>query len=88
MRVYALLHQGTVDLEEKKMLLHKVSLIFNLEDNREMAIYCRWLMELNAFEAVTEYLPLLKARLDQDLFIIRSNALFAESSTLINWRMN
>jgi hypothetical protein len=32
-------------------------------------------MELNAFEAVTEYLPLLKARLDQDLFIIRSNAL-------------
>ena len=75
MRVYALLHQGTPDLEEKKMILHKVSLIFNLEDNREMGIFCRWLMELKAFEAVTEYLPLLKARLDQDLFIIRSNAL-------------
>jgi hypothetical protein len=75
MRVYALLHQGTADLEEKKMILHKASLIFNMEDNREMGIFCRWLMELKAFEAVTEYLPLLKARLDQDLFIIRSNAL-------------
>jgi hypothetical protein len=75
MRVYALLHQGTADLEEKKMILHKASLIFNMEDNREMGIFCRWLMELKAFEVVTEYLPLLKARLDQDLFIIRSNAL-------------
>ena len=32
-------------------------------------------MKIEAVDEVTEYLPQIKARLDEDLFIIRSNAL-------------
>ena len=63
------------EIENKNKILEKCSKKFDLDDKKELGTFCRWLMKLNAYPDVLNYLPPLIAKTDQDLFIIRSNAL-------------
>ena len=75
LRVFTLIYALQLDEDKKKQIISDASTVFNLEKKEEMAIFCRWLMKIEAVDEVTEYLPQMKARLDEDLFVIRSNAL-------------
>ena len=75
LRVFTLIYALQLDGDKKKQIISDASTVFNLEKKEEMAIFCRWLMKIEAVDEVTEYLPQMKARLDEDLFVIRSNAL-------------
>ena len=75
LRIYALLFGKEKEIENKNKILEKCSKKFDLDDKKELGTFCRWLMKLNAYHEVLNYLPPLIAKTDQDLFIIRSNAL-------------
>ena len=75
LRVFTIIYALQLDEDKKKRILSDASSIFNLEKKEELSIFCRWLMKIEAVDEVTQYLPQMKARLDEDLFVIRSNAL-------------
>ena len=75
LRIYALLFSEEKEIENKNKIIEKCSKNFDLDDKKELGIFCRWLMKLNSYNAVLNYLPPMRARTDQDLFIIRSNVL-------------
>jgi hypothetical protein len=46
-----------------------------MESRKELLIFSRWLARLGEFERLLEYLPFSKARVEEDLFKLRMNAL-------------
>ena len=49
--------------------------LFDLNDNSEVIIFNRWLARLGDYEKVLQYLPASKAKVDEELFKLRMNAL-------------
>ena len=50
-------------------------LFFDLESRDELIIYASWLARLGNFKKIIQYLSASKARVDEDLFKMRMNAL-------------
>jgi hypothetical protein len=75
LRIHALRFDSAGQEHEKIAVLEECAAIFNLNENRQLEIYCRWLGRLRAFPRILEKLPAPRARLNEELFKLRMNAL-------------
>ena len=75
LRIHALRFDSAGQEQEKRAVLEECAEVFNLNENDQLEIYCRWLGRLRAFPSLLEKLPAARARLDQELFKLRMNAL-------------
>ena len=75
LRIHALRFDSATQEHEKVAVLEDCAEMLDLNDNRELEIYCRWLGRLRAFPRLLEELPAAKARLNEELFKLRMNAL-------------
>ncbi|MDA9962504.1 hypothetical protein N9D63_06425 [Opitutales bacterium] len=75
LRIHALRFDSASQEHEKRAVLEECSELFDLNDNSLLEIYCRWLGRLRAFPRLLEELPPARARLSEELFKLRMNAL-------------
>ncbi|MED5282079.1 MAG: hypothetical protein VYA10_11405 [Verrucomicrobiota bacterium] len=75
LRICALQHASSKDKEMRSDIISYCSELFDLNDNSEVIIFNRWLARLGDYEKVLEYLPASKAKVDEELFKLRMNAL-------------
>lgn len=78
LRIHALQYAVSNQNAEKEKIIKECSRLFDLTNAKELFVYCRWLARLYEFSAILEYLPPSKARVDENLFKIRMNALAQE----------
>ena len=78
MRIHALRYAVSRDEMEKQNIVKECSRLFDLVDPKELFIFCRWLAKLYEFSSILEFLPPSKARIDENLFKLRMNALAQE----------
>jgi len=75
LRIHALQYAVSNQDSEKANIIRECSKLFDLTNAKELFIYSRWLARLYEFSAILEFLPPSKARVDENLFKIRMNAL-------------
>jgi len=78
LRIYALLHSLVRDQEQKAEILQnclKDSKLDLEKTPRDLLIFSNWLARLGSFKELLEFLPASKAKMDENLFKIRMNAL-------------
>ena len=75
MRIFALQYASIKDENKRAEIVLQCSALFDLDSRKELLIFCRWLARLGEFQRLIEYLPSAKARVDEDLFKLRMNAL-------------
>ncbi|MBT3570261.1 MAG: hypothetical protein HN494_15535 [Opitutae bacterium] len=75
LRIHALRFDSASQEHNKRAVLEECAQIFDLKDNGQLEIYCRWLGRLRAFPRLLEELPATRARLNEELFKLRMNAL-------------
>jgi hypothetical protein len=75
LRIHALRFDSASQEHEKIAVLEECADFFDLNDNSQLEIYCRWLGRLRAFPRLLQELPAPRARLNEDLFKLRMNAL-------------
>ena len=74
MRIYALQYESAEEIK-KKQIIESCADQFDLEQNKELMIFARWLGRLGAFEQMTEYISANRAKVEEELFKLRMNAL-------------
>ena len=75
MRIFALQYASIKDEKKRAEIVLQCSALFDLDSRKELLIFSRWLARLGEFQRLIEYLPSAKARVDEDLFKLRMNAL-------------
>ena len=75
LRIHALRFDSASQERVKRAILEECADFFDLNDNSQLEIYCRWLGRLRAFPRLLEELPASRARLNEELFKLRMNAL-------------
>jgi len=75
MRIHALQYASSTEDKKRKEIVFQCSALFDMENRKELLIFSRWLARLGEFERLLEYLPFSKARVEEDLFKLRMNAL-------------
>jgi hypothetical protein len=75
LRIHALRFDSASQEHEKIAVLEECADFFDLNDNSQLEIYCRWLGRLRAFPRLLQKLPAPRARLNEELFKLRMNAL-------------
>lgn len=77
LRLHALRFDSATKDHERKAILQECSDLFDLEENRELEVYSRWLGRLRAFSQMLNVLPPARARISDNLFKLRMSALAA-----------
>ena len=75
LRIHALRFDSASQEHEKRAVLEECAEVFDLNDNSQLEIYCRWLGRLRAFPLLLKKLPAARARRHEELFKLRMNAL-------------
>lgn len=81
LRIYALLYAKRIDPIQKKKTISDCfqecskSDFFNPTNTKSLLIFANWLARIGAFSEILEFIPASKAKLNEDLFKIRMNAL-------------
>ncbi len=75
LRIHALRFASTENEEEKKEIIKSCSNLFDLNNPADLLTFSNWLARLRSFSALLSYLPASKAKVDENLFKIRMNAL-------------
>ena len=75
MRIHALQYEIARNAEEKLNIIRKCGDKFDLDQGKDLLIFSRWLGRLGAFSELVNYLSTSKARVDEELFKLRMNAL-------------
>ena len=75
MRIHALQYASSAEDKKREEIVFQCSALFDMESRKELLIFSRWLARLGEFERLLEYLPFSKARVEEDLFKLRMNAL-------------
>ncbi len=74
MRIYALQFQIAGD-SKKESIIASCAEQFDLEQTKDLIIFCRWLGRLGAFQEIVNYLSSNRAKVEEELFKLRMNAL-------------
>ena len=74
LRIHALRFASTQNEEEKK-IIKSCSSLFDLNNPDRLTYFSNWLARLGSFPDLLTYLPASKAKVDENLFKIRMNAL-------------
>lgn len=75
LRIYAMRYAVEQSPLERKNLIQKCSEIFNLDDSNELLVFSSWLMRVQAYEEIIDYIPVSKAKSEESFFKIRMAAL-------------
>ena len=75
LRIHALQYASSNDPVRKEEIILQCSALFDMDNRKELLIFSRWLARLGEFSKMIEYIPSSKARVDEDLFKLRMNAL-------------
>ena len=75
LRIYAMRYAVEQSPLERKSLIQKCSEIFNLDDSKELLVFSSWLMRVQAYEEIIDYIPVSKAKSEESFFKIRMAAL-------------
>ena len=75
LRIYAMRYAVEQSPLERKNLIQKCSEIFNLDDSKELLVFSSWLMRVQAYEEIIDYIPISKAKSEESFFKIRMAAL-------------
>ena len=75
LRIYAMRYAVEQSPLERKDLIQKCSEIFNLDDSKELLVFSSWLMRVQAYEEIIDYIPISKAKSEESFFKIRMAAL-------------
>ena len=75
LRIHALQYASSNDPVRKEEIILQCSALFDMDNRKELLIFSRWLARLGEFPKIIEYIPSSKARVDEDLFKLRMNAL-------------
>jgi hypothetical protein len=75
LRIHALQYASTNNEVRKEEIVVQCSTLFDMEKRKELLIFSRWLARLGEFQRLLDFLPPSKARVDEDLFKLRMNAL-------------
>ena len=79
LRIHALRFRLAEQDDLKSRILQEAADLFELDDNKQLFIYCNWLGTLRAFPRLLQELSPQKARMEESLFKLRMNALAATS---------
>ena len=75
MRIHALQYQLSQDQVERIAVVNECSNHFDLGETKEHLIFCNWLGSLGAHKEIIQFLSASQAKLDENLFQLRMNAL-------------
>ena len=75
MRIHALQYASTNDRVVRNQIVEKCASLFDLEDDKNLSVFSTWLARLGDFHNLLKYLSSSKARIDENLFRLRMNAL-------------
>ena len=75
MRLYALQYSNAEDDFEKSAIVESCQEQFDLDQKHNLLIFSRWLARLGAFNRLTQFLTPTKAKIEEELFKLRMNAL-------------
>ncbi len=75
MRIFALQYISAKNEIERNKIVKSCLEYFDLEQRKELLIFSKWLARLGAFHLLVEYLSPSKAKVDEELFKLRMNAL-------------
>ena len=75
MRIYALKYLSVADTKEKELIINSCNDLFDLSQGEDLLIFSRWLARIGAFNQLVKYLPASKAKIEEELFKLRMNAL-------------
>ena len=78
LRIHALLYSLVQDKEKKSAIIQNCLMDSKLDlekNSNDLLIFSNWLARIGGFEELLEYLPATKAKMDENLFKIRMNAL-------------
>ena len=75
LRVRALQYINSSVLERKREIVSECAKLFNLNEESDLLVFTRWLVRLEAYKEILEYLPASSSSINEDLFKIRMNAL-------------
>ena len=75
LRIHALQYASSNDPVRKEEIILQCSALFDMDNRKELLIFSRWLARLGEFPKIIDYIPSSKARVDEDLFKLRMNAL-------------
>ena len=62
-------------------VLENCSQIFDLKQDKELVIFSNWLMKVGKFDKVLNYVSSSRAKMNKELFILRSNVLLLTQNT-------
>ena len=75
MRVYALQYSNAKEDFEKSDIVESCQEQFDLDQKNDLLIFSRWLARLGAFNRLSQFLTPSKAKIEEELFKLRMNAL-------------
>jgi hypothetical protein len=75
MRIHALQYHVSAKETEKISVVKLCSEQFDLEQNKELLVFSSWLGRLGAYQQLLQYLSASRAKVEEELFKLRMNAL-------------
>ena len=79
LRIYAMLY-ALKKTELRVSIIKRCAELFNLDDSEELLIFANWLVRIQAYQSIIEYVSPVKAKSNQDFFKIRMAALANEGN--------
>ena len=75
MRIYAIKYSQLKTDQKKDALIAECASLFDLENLKELLVFNRWLVRLGEYRSILLYIPVHKARVNEELFKLRTAAL-------------
>ena len=75
LRIHAMRFAIESSADLRSDIIQKCSELFDLENSKELLVFGNWLIQIKAFPAIVNYIPVAKAKGDESFFKIRMAAL-------------
>ena len=81
LRIFGLILKNQTDHSEMSSVLENCSQIFDLKQDKELVIFSNWLIKVGQFDKILSYISSSRAKMNKELFILRSNVLLLTQNT-------
>jgi hypothetical protein len=75
LRIYAMRYAIEQSRTERSKLIKRCSEIFDLDDSNQLLVFGNWLIRVQAYEEIIDYIPVSRAKAEESFFKIRMAAL-------------
>ena len=81
LRIFGLILKNQTNHSEMSRVLENCSQIFDLNQDKELVIFSNWLIKVGQFDKILSYISSSRAKMNKELFILRSNVLLLTQNT-------